>query len=81
MEKTLKLLQKVLSLLIMTVAVAACSSNGDFTEDDGNVKPDANVSDPTGTVSLSMMSGKSTYEGATKLGESYIYIREDYNFS
>ena len=59
--------------------VPNCSSD-DSTDGDGNIKPDVNVNDPAGTVSLSMMKGPSTSEGATRISGSYIYIGNDYNF-
>ena len=61
------------------MSVIACSSD-DSTDGDGNIKPDVNVNDPAGTVSLSMMKGPSISEGATGIGGSYIYIGNDYNF-
>ena len=61
------------------MSVIACSSD-DSTDGDGNIKPDVNVNDPAGTVSLSMMKGPSTSEGATRISGSYIYIGNDYNF-
>lgn len=80
MEKTIKLLERVFTFLLLAVAFAACSSDNDSTDGDGNIKPDVNVNDPAGTVSLSMMKGPSTSEGATRIGGSYIYIGNDYNF-
>mgnify|MGYP004468287743 FL=1 len=80
MEKTIKLLERVFTFLLLAVAFAACSSDDDSTDGDGNIKPDVNVNDPAGTVSLSMMKGPSTSEGATKISGSYIYIGNDYNF-
>lgn len=80
MEKTIKLLERVFTFLLLAVAFAACSSDNDSTDGDGNIKPDVNVNDPIGTVSLSMMKGPSTNEGATRIGGSYIYIGNDYNF-
>lgn len=80
MEKTIKLLERVFTFLLLAVAFAACSSDDDSTDGDGNIKPDVNVNDPAGTVSLSMMKGPSTSEGATRIGGSYIYIGNDYNF-
>ena len=80
MEKTIKLLERVFTFLLLAVAFAACSSNDDSTDGDGNIKPDVNVNDPAGTVSLSMMKGPSTSEGATRISGSYIYIGNDYNF-
>ena len=79
MEKTFKLIQKVFTMLLITMSVIACSSD-DSTDGDGNIKPDVNVNDPAGTVSLSMMKGPSTSEGATRISGSYIYIGNDYNF-
>ena len=61
------------------MSVIACSSD-DSTDGDGNIKPDVNVNDPAGTISLSMMKGPSTSEGATRISGSYIYIGNDYNF-
>lgn len=80
MEKTIKLLERVFTFLLLAVAFAACSSDDDSTDGDGNIKPDVNVNDPAGTVSLSMMKGPSISEGATRIGGSYIYIGNDYNF-
>lgn len=80
MEKTIKLLERVFTFLLLAVAFAACSSNDDSTDGDGNIKPDVNVNDPVGTVSLSMMKGPSIREGATEIGSSGIYIGNDYNF-
>ena len=80
MEKTIKLLERVFTFLLLAVAFAACSSDDDSTDGDGNIKPDVNVNDPAGTVSLSMMKGPSTSEGATRISGSYIYIGNDYNF-
>lgn len=79
MEKTFKLIQKVFTMLLIAMSVIACSSD-DSTDGDGNIKPDVNVNDPAGTVSLSMMKGPSISEGATRIGGSYIYIGNDYNF-
>lgn len=79
MEKTFKLIQKVFTMLLIAMSVIACSSD-DSTDSDGNIKPDVNVNDPAGTVSLSMMKGPSTSEGATRISGSYIYIGNDYNF-
>ena len=78
MEKTIKLLERVFTFLLLAVAFAACSSDDDSTDGDGNIKPDVNVNDPVGTVSLSMMKGPSIREGATGIGS--IYIGDDYNF-
>lgn len=80
MKKTIKLMQRVLSLMLF-IAVAACSSDNDSTDGNGNVKPGANVNDPVGTVSLSMMKGSSPREGATTIGSSSMYIGNDYNFT
>lgn len=80
MEKTIKLLERIFTFLLLAVAFAACSSDDDSTDGDGNIKPDVNVNDPAGTVSLSMMKGSSISEGATRIGGSYIYIGNDYNF-
>lgn len=78
MEKTIKLLERVFTFLLLAVAFAACSSDDDSTDGDGNIKPNVNVNDPVGTVSLSMMKGPSIREGATGIGS--IYIGDDYNF-
>lgn len=78
MEKTIKLLERVFTFLLLAVAFAACSSDDDSTDGNGNIKPDVNVNDPVGTVSLSMMKGPSIREGATGIGS--IYIGNDYNF-
>lgn len=78
MEKTIKLLERVFTFLLLAVAFAACSSDDDSTDGNGNIKPDVNVNDPAGTVSLSMMKGPSIREGATGIGS--IYIGNDYNF-
>ena len=80
MEKTMKILERVFTFLLLAVVFAACSSDDDSTDGDGNIKPDVNVNDPAGTVSLSMMKGPSISEGATRIGGSYIYIGNDYNF-
>lgn len=80
MEKTIKLLERVFTFLLLAVAFAACSSDDDSTDGNGNIKPDVNVNDPVGTVSLSMMKGPSIREGATRIGSSDIYIGNDYNF-
>ena len=80
MEKTIKLLERIFTFLLLAVVFAACSSDDDSTDGDGNIKPDINVNDPAGTVSLSMMKGSSISEGATRIGGSYIYIGNDYNF-
>lgn len=80
MEKTIKLLERIFTFLLLAVVFAACSSDDDSTDGDGNIKPDVNVNDPAGTVSLSMMKGPSISEGATRIGGSYIYIGNDYNF-
>ena len=80
MEKTIKLLERIFTFLLLAVVFAACSSDDDSTDGDGNIKPDVNVNDPAGTVSLSMMKGSSISEGATRIGGSYIYIGNDYNF-
>ena len=78
MEKTMKILERVFTFLLLAVAFAACSSDDDSTDGDGNIKPDVNVNDPVGTVSLSMMKGPSIRDGATGIGS--IYIGNDYNF-
>lgn len=80
MEKTIKLLERIFTFLLLAVVFAACSSDDDSTDGDGNIKPDVNVNDPAGTVSLSMMKGSSISEGATRIRGSYIYIGNDYNF-
>lgn len=80
MGKTIKLLERVFTFLLLAVAFAACSSDDDSTDGDGNIKPDVNVNDPAGTVSLSMMKGSSIAGGATRIGGSNIYIGNDYNF-
>lgn len=80
MEKTIKLLERVFTFLLLAVAFAACSSDDDSTDGDGNIKPDVNVNDPAGTVSLSMMKGHDLNEGATYIGNSSIHIGNDYNF-
>ena len=76
----MKILERVFTFLLLAVVFAACSSDDDSTDGDGNIKPDVNVNDPAGTVSLSMMKGSSISEGATRIGGSYIYIGNDYNF-
>lgn len=81
MEKTIKLLERVFTFLLLAVAFAACSSDDDSTNGDGNIKPDVNVNDPVGTVSLSMMKGHDLNEGATYIGSSSIHIGNDYNFN
>lgn len=79
--KTFRFLQKAFYVSFIAVAMAACGSDGDSTDGNGNVKPDANVNDPAGTVSLSMMKGSSPREGATTIGSSSMYIGNDYNFT
>lgn len=76
MEKTFKLIQKVFTMLLIAMSVIACSSD-DSTDGDGNIKPDVNVNDPAGTVSLSMMKGHDLNEGATYIGNSSIHIGND----
>ncbi len=78
MEKTMKLLGRVFTFLLLAITFVACSSDDASTDGDGNIKPDVNVNDPVGTVSLSMMKGRSIYDGATGIGS--IYIGDDYNF-
>ena len=80
MEKTMKLLGRVFTFLLLAVTFVACSSDDASTDGDGNIKPDVNVNDPAGTVSLSMMKGSSISGGATRIGSSNIYIGNDYNF-
>ena len=80
MEKTMKLLGRVFTFLLLAITFVACSSDDASTDGDGNIKPDVNVNDPAGTVSLSMMKGPSIREGATRIGGSDIYIGNDYNF-
>mgnify|MGYP001509221663 CR=1 FL=1 len=80
MEKTMKLLGRVFTFLLLAITFVACSSEDASTDGDGNIKPDVNVNDPAGTVSLSMMKGPSIREGATRIGGSDIYIGNDYNF-
>ena len=46
MEKTIKLLERVFTFLLLAVAFAACSSDDDSTDGNGNIKPDVNVNDP-----------------------------------
>lgn len=76
----MKLLGRVFTFLLLAITFVACSSDDASTDGDGNIKPDVNVNDPTGTVSLSMMKGPSIREGATRIGGSDIYIGNDYNF-
>lgn len=76
----MKLLGRVFTFLLLAITFVACSSDDASTDGDGNIKPDVNVNDPTGTVSLSMMKGPSIREGATRIGGSVIYIGNDYNF-
>ena len=78
MEKTMKLLGRVFTFLLLAITFVACSSDDASTDGDGNIKPDVNVNDPAGTVSLSMMKGPSIRDGATGIGS--IYIGDDYNF-
>ena len=78
MEKTMKLLGRVFTFLLLAITFVACSSDDDSIDGDGNIKPDVNVNDPVGTVSLSMMKGRTIYDGATGIGS--IYIGDDYNF-
>ena len=80
MEKTMKLLGRVFTFLLLAITFVACSSDDASTDGNGNIKPDVNVNDPAGTVSLSMMKGPSIREGATRIGGSDIYIGNDYNF-
>ena len=80
MEKTMKLLGRVFTFLLLAITFVACSSDDASIDGDGNIKPDVNVNDPAGTVSLSMMKGPSIREGATRIGGSDIYIGNDYNF-
>lgn len=74
----MKLLGRVFTFLLLAITFVACSSDDASTDGDGNIKPDVNVNDPVGTVSLSMMKGPSIREGATGIGS--IYIGNDYNF-
>lgn len=74
----MKLLGRVFTFLLLAITFVACSSDDASTDGDGNIKPDVNVNDPVGTVSLSMMKGRSIYDGATGIGS--IYIGDDYNF-
>ena len=74
----MKLLGRVFTFLLLAITFVACSSDDASTDGDGNIKPDVNVNDPAGTVSLSMMKGRSIYDGATGIGS--IYIGDDYNF-
>lgn len=74
----MKLLGRVFTFLLLAITFVACSSDDASTDGDGNIKPDVNVNDPAGTVSLSMMKGRSIYDGATGIGS--IYIGNDYNF-
>lgn len=74
----MKLLGRVFTFLLLAITFVACSSDDDSIDGDGNIKPDVNVNDPVGTVSLSMMKGRTIYDGATGIGS--IYIGDDYNF-
>lgn len=74
----MKLLGRVFTFLLLAITFVACSSDDASTDGDGNIKPDVKVNDPAGTVSLSMMKGRSIYDGATGIGS--IYIGDDYNF-
>ena len=74
----MKLLGRVFTFLLLAITFVACSSDDASTAGDGNIKPDVNVNDPAGTVSLSMMKGRTIYDGATGIGS--IYIGDDYNF-
>lgn len=76
----MKLLGRVFTFLLLAITFVACSSDDASIDGDGNIKPDVNVNDPAGTVSLSMMKGPSIREGATRIGGSDIYIGNDYNF-
>lgn len=76
----MKLLGRVFTFLLLAITFVACSSDDASTDGDGNIKPDVNVNDPAGTVSLSMMKGPSIRDGATRIGGSDIYIGNDYNF-
>lgn len=76
----MKLLGRVFTFLLLAITFVACSSDDASTDGDGNIKPDVNVNDPAGTVSLSMMKGSSISAGATRIGRSDIYIGNDYNF-
>lgn len=76
----MKLLGRVFTFLLLAITFVACSSDDASIDGDGNIKPDVNVNDPAGTVSLSMMKGPSIREGATRIGDSDIYIGNDYNF-
>ena len=76
----MKLLGRVFTFLLLAITFVACSSDDASTDGNGNIKPDVNVNDPAGTVSLSMMKGPSIREGATRIGGSDIYIGNDYNF-
>lgn len=76
----MKLLGRVFTFLLLAITFVACSSDDASTDGDGNIKPNVNVNDPAGTVSLSMMKGPSIREGATRIGGSDIYIGNDYNF-
>lgn len=76
----MKLLGRVFTFLLLAITFVACSSDDASTDGDGNIKPDVNVNDPVGTVSLSMMKGSSISAGATRIGRSDIYIGNDYNF-
>lgn len=74
----MKLLGRVFTFLLLAITFVACSSDNDSIDGDGNIKPDVNVNDPVGTVSLSMMKGRTIHDGATGIGS--IYIGDDYNF-
>lgn len=50
MEKTMKLLGRVFTFLLLAITFVACSSDNDSIDGDGNIKPDVNVNDPVGTV-------------------------------
>lgn len=77
MKKCINLLQCLFVLFTGLLIISACSKDDDNYDGDGNIKPDVEVSDPDGTIQLSMMSGDK--DNATFLDDAF-YIGNDYNF-
>lgn len=78
MKKHIYFLLQMFIFWAITLMSVACNSEDDLFEEAGNIKPDTEMSDPEGTIKLSMMSGNK--DNATMLNGLF-YIGNDNNFS
>lgn len=77
MNKSLLSLLTFVLTAFLSASFVSCAKDDDNYDEDGNIKPDVEVSDPEGTIQLYMMSGD--IEHATKLDDNF-YIGSDNNF-